>query len=193
MQETDGQEQELSSGQIEDLRLAASKLRGADRRNFQAQMTLKYCRGSARIAERVFGWGRAPVEVGLGEHRSGIVCVGAQSAFSGSKRWEEKHPEAAATLRQIAEAHAQQDPTFKTTIAYTRLTAQAAIDHLREQGFEAEQIPANSTMAGILNRMGYRLKPVVKAIPQKNFRKPTRSSTTLMPKTAKVTTAGSND
>lgn len=193
MQETDGQERELSSSQIEDLRLAASKLRGADRRSFQAQMTLKYCQGSARIAERVFGWGRATVAVGLGEHRSGIVCIGAQSAFSGSKRWEEKYPEAADALQQIAAAHAQQDPTFKTTIAYTRLTAQAAIDHLHEQGFEAEHIPANSTMAGILNRMGYRLKPVVKAIPKKNSPKPTRSSTTSIPRTAKVTTAASND
>jgi hypothetical protein len=77
MQETAGQERELSLSQIEDLRLAARKLRGVERRSFQAQMTLKYCQGSARIAERVFGWGRATVEVGLGEHRSGIVCVGA--------------------------------------------------------------------------------------------------------------------
>jgi hypothetical protein len=193
MQETAGQERGLSLSQIEDLRLAARKLRGVERRSFQAQMTLKYCQGSARIAERVFGWGRATVEVGLGEHRSGIVCGGAQSAFSGSKRWEEKYPEAADALEQIAAAHAQQDPTFKTTIAYTRLTAQAAIDHLRDQGFEAEQVPANSTMAEILNRMGYRLKPVVKAIPQKNCPKRTRSSTTSLPKTTKASTAASND
>ncbi len=28
-------------------------------------------------------------------------------------------------LRQFAEAHSQQDPTFSSTIAYTRLTAAA--------------------------------------------------------------------
>jgi hypothetical protein len=54
----------LSSSQIEDLRLASAKLRGAERRSFQAEMTLKYCQGNARFAERVFGWGRATVEVG---------------------------------------------------------------------------------------------------------------------------------
>ena len=161
------QEQQLilSRSQVEDLRLAASKMSGAERRNFQAAMTLKYCDGSARIAERVFGWGRVNVEVGLAEHRTGILCIGAQSANSGAKRWEEKYPEAAVALQQLAEAHAQQDPTFQTTIAYTRLTAQEAISQLQAQGFGQEQLPAASTMAVILNRIGYRLKPVVKAIP----------------------------
>lgn len=46
----------LSASQIEDLRLASSTLSGADRRSFQAAMTLKYCRGNARQAERVLGW-----------------------------------------------------------------------------------------------------------------------------------------
>lgn len=45
----------LTAYQVEDLRLAASKMRGAERRSFQAEMALKYCEGSARIAERVFG------------------------------------------------------------------------------------------------------------------------------------------
>jgi hypothetical protein len=187
------QPQILSPNQVEDLRLAASKMRGADRRSFQAEMTLKYCAGSSRIAERVFGWGRANVEVGIAERRSGLVCIGAQAGNSGAKRWEEKYPEAAVALQQLAEAHAQQDPTFKTTIAYTRLTAQAAIHQLRTQGFGEEQIPAPSTMAVVLNRMGYRLKPVVKAIPQKNCPKPMQSLTTSKPKTTKVTMAASND
>jgi hypothetical protein len=141
-------------------------------------MTLKYCAGNARLAERVFGWGRVNVEVGLAEQRTGILCVGAQSGYGGAKRWEEKYPEAAAALQQIAEAHAQQDPTFQTPIAYTRLTAQQARQHLHEHGFSDEQLPAASTMALILNRMGYRLRPVVKAKPQKNCPKPMPSSTT---------------
>ena len=78
-------------------------------------MTLKYCRGSARLAETILGWSRAAVEVGLAEYRTGILCLGAQSACSGRKRWEEHAPEAAEALRQLAEAHAQQDPTFRTT------------------------------------------------------------------------------
>ncbi len=165
--------EQLSNSQIADLRLAASKLSGAKRRSFQAEMALKYCNGSARLSETVFGWSRATVELGLAEQRTGITCVGAQSGFSGAKRWEERYPEAAQALQQLAEAHAQQDPTFATTIAYTRLTAAAAIEQLRQQGFATEQLPSPSTMAEVLNRMGYRLRKVVKAKPQKNSRKQT--------------------
>lgn len=118
---------QLSRSQIEDLRLAASKLLGAARRSFQAEMAQKYCGGSARSTETVFGWGRNSVELGLAEQRTGIACIGAQAACGGAKRWEDRFPEAADTLQQIAEAHAQQDPSFLTMIAYTRLTAAAAI------------------------------------------------------------------
>jgi hypothetical protein len=126
----------LSIEQIEDLKLAAAKMSGAKRREFAAQMTNKYCQGSARKAERAFGWKRNMVELGLAEQRTGIKCVGAQSAKSGVKRWEEQQPEAAKILREMAEAHGQQDPTFKTTIAYTRLTATQAIIELRQRGYE---------------------------------------------------------
>ncbi|MEH2448049.1 MAG: hypothetical protein V7K18_20440 [Nostoc sp.] len=61
--------------QIEDLRLAVWKMNGVERRSFQAQMTLKYLKGSARQAETVFGWGRQNIEVGLAEKRTGITCV----------------------------------------------------------------------------------------------------------------------
>lgn len=186
-------ETHLSSSQIADLCLAASKLRGVERRSFQAEMTLKYCKGSARLAERVFGWGRESVEVGLAEKRTGIVCIGAQAGYGGTKRWEERQPEAATALRELAEAHAQQDPTFQSSIAYTRLTAQEALAQLQQQGFVRAQLPAPSTMAVILNRMGYRLQAVVKAKPQKNFPKRLRSLPTSKPKTARATMAGSNE
>src|SRR6185503_15254777 len=159
----------LTPSQIQDLRLAASKMTGAPRRAFQAEMTLKYCRGSARLAETILGWSRAAVEVGLAEHRTGMLCLGAQSAFSGRKRWEEHAPEAAEALRELAEAHAQQDPTFRTTLAYTRLTAKAAGEALRTQGISEAQLSSPSTMAEVLNRLGYRLRQVIKAKPQKKI------------------------
>ena len=125
--------------------------------------------GHPLLAETIFGWGRHTVEVGLAERRTGILCLGAQSAFSGRKRWEDLHPEAAAALRQLAEAHGQQDPTFRTTLAYTRLTAQSAREALRAQGYSEAQLPSPSTMAEVLNRMGFRLRNVVKAKPQKKI------------------------
>jgi DDE family transposase len=159
----------LSTSQIQDLRLAAAKMTGAARRAFQAEMTLKYCHGSARLAETLVGWSRNAVEVGLAEQRTGIRCLGAHAAWSGRKRWEEKYPEAAEALRQLAEGHAQQDPTFRTTLAYTRLTAKAAGEALWAQGISKSQLPSPSTMAEVLNRMGYRLRKVIKAKPQKKI------------------------
>src|SRR5215813_1268844 len=159
----------LSASQIADLRLAASKMTGPTRRAFQAEMTWKYCQGNPLQAETVFGWGRHTVALGLSERRTGILCLGAQSAFSGRKRWEDQHPKGAAVLRQLAEAHAQQDPTFRTTLAYTRLTAKAALEALAAHGYSAEPLPSPSTMAAVLKRMGFRWRKVLKAKPQKKI------------------------
>ncbi|MCK7497508.1 MAG: hypothetical protein MZW92_47010 [Comamonadaceae bacterium] len=52
----------IEAGHIEDIRLASTKMTGADRRAFQAQMALKYCGGNPRRAEDVFGWGRQAVQ-----------------------------------------------------------------------------------------------------------------------------------
>jgi hypothetical protein len=105
----------LSPSLIADLRLAASNMTGPTRRALEAEMTIKYCAGTPLMAEAVLGWGRQTVALGLAERRTGSICLGAQSAFSGRKRWEEQHPQAAQALRQLAEAHAQQDPTFRTS------------------------------------------------------------------------------
>ena len=78
------------------MRLAASKMNLVDRRSFQASMTVTYCKGKARLAESRLGWGRESVELGLAERRTGIVCIGAQSGYSGAKRWEDRYPAAAA-------------------------------------------------------------------------------------------------
>jgi Rhodopirellula transposase DDE domain len=153
--------------QMADLRLAASHMTGATRRAFQAEMTLKYCDGNARRAEATFGWGRHTIEVGLAEKRTGIECLSLHAAFSGRRCWEEQYPEAAAALVELALAHAQQDPTFRTTVSYTRLTAQSAIEGLRQKGIDEAMLPAPSTMAVIMNRLGFRLRNVVKSKPLK--------------------------
>jgi hypothetical protein len=129
---------------------------GPTRRAFEAEMTIKYCEGNPLMAEAVFGWGRQTVALGLAERRTGIICLGAQAAFRGRKRWEEQHPQVAQALRQLAEAHAQQDPTFRTSLTSTRLTAQAALNALTQQGYREDQWPSPTTMAEVLNRMGFR-------------------------------------
>jgi transposase len=159
----------LSASQIEDLKLASTKMSGAERRAFQALMTLKHCTGNTRLAERIFGWGRYTVQLGLNEQRTGIICQGAQAACSGDKLWEEKHPDVAQALWAMADSYSQQDPTFHTSLLYTRLTAAKALEQLTAEGFQADQLPSPSTMAEVLNRNGYRLRKVVKAKPQKKL------------------------
>ncbi len=123
----------LRQSQIEDLRLASTKLSGAKRRGFQGEMCLKYCGGSDRLAEMVFGWNRATVELELSEQRSGITCVGAQATASGAKRWEERYLDVAQAMRALAESQAQQDPTFSSSIVYIRLTAAEALKQLEQR------------------------------------------------------------
>lgn len=165
-------ESPLEASHLEDLKFAALKMKGPERRAFYAEMVLKYCRGIPRRGERWFGWSRRTIKLALHEKRSGVICLGAQEAFCGNKAWEEKHPGIATALRDLAESHAQQDPSFRGALAYTRLTAKAAREQLLAQGFADEALPSPSTMADVLNRNGYRLRPVLKAKPQKKLRKP---------------------
>ena len=164
--------------QIADFRLASSKMQGEKRRSFLAEIALKYCNGSARKTESLFGWGREVVSTGLGEKRTGIICIGAQSSRGGNTRWEERHPDIAEILYKLAESHAQQDTSFLTEVAFTRLTAEEALRQLRKQGFSDKRLPAAGTMAKVLNRLGFRLRPVVKSKPKKKFQKRMRSSKT---------------
>ena len=83
--------------------------------------------------------------------------------------WEEKHPKVAQALWDLMAAHSQQDPTFRTSVSDTRLTAAKALEELRIQGFQEDKLPSPSNMAEILNRNGYRLRKVLKAKPLKKI------------------------
>ena len=91
--------QSLSPSHIATLGLAAAKRTGAKRRACQAALPLKSCGGSPLLAENRFGWGRRTVEMGLAEHRTGILGLGAPAAFSSRTRWEDKQPQVAEALR----------------------------------------------------------------------------------------------
>ena len=54
-------------------------------------------------------------------------------------------------------------------MSYTRLTAKTALEGLRHKGIEEAALPGPSTMAVILNRLGFRLRPVVKSKPLKKL------------------------
>lgn len=106
----------------------------------------------------------------------------------GAKLWEKKHPEVAQALWELAASHAQQDLTFRTTLSFTRLTAEETIKPLRAQGFADDVLPSRRGLSEVLNRNGYRLRSVLQAKPQKKSLKrtpfsPMSGNVTAMAKT----------
>lgn len=168
---------ELTADTRRTILLAATLLTGHKRRRFQAEVAHTYCSGSARLAETTFGWGRDAVHTGLNELRSGIRCVEA-FASRGRKTTEDVHPELEGHIRRLVDPHAQADPKFQTPFAYTRITARAVRDALLAVPALAGKVPTRQTIGDILNRLGYKLRRVLKARPQKRSPRPTPSSPT---------------
>lgn len=98
-------DQPLTEGMVETIKLAARKLTGFKRREYLAEMTRKYCGGSARKAETLFGWGRDAVHTGLKERSTGIRCLDAFQT-RGRKKTEERFPQLAREVRRMVEPHA---------------------------------------------------------------------------------------
>lgn len=149
------------------IRSAARRLKGHQRRLFQAEVATALCGGNPRAAERRFGWGRAAVATGLHEASQGIRCVENFSA-KGSRPSEEKNPQLAADIRAIVEPCTQADPELKSSRRYTNLSAAEVLQALKDQhGYADDRLPSERTMRDILNRLGYRLKRIQKAKPLK--------------------------
>lgn len=163
---------ELTEGVVATICSAAKKLTGFARRQFQAEVATRYCGGNPYRAERMFGWGREAVQTGLHELRTGIRCL---EAFScrGRRKTEVDSPGLAAEIQEIVEPTAQADPKFQTTLAYTRITASKVREELLRRDPSRRDVPTRQTVGEILNRLGYRLRRVLKVKPQKKCRRPT--------------------
>jgi hypothetical protein len=149
------------------IRSAARRLKGHQRRLFQAEVALALCDGNPRTAESRFGWGRAAVATGLSETQYGIRCV-ENFAAKGAKASETKDPQLAADIRALVEPYTQADPELKSERRYTNLSAAEVLQALRERsGYTADRLPSERTMRDILNRLGYRIKRIQKAKPLK--------------------------
>ncbi|MGZ3352953.1 MAG: ISAzo13-like element transposase-related protein [Xanthobacteraceae bacterium] len=148
------------------IRSGARRLTGHQRRLFIAEAATELCGGSARRAERRFGWGRATVEKGLHESRQGVRCL-ENFAARGRLRSEVKDPRLAADIRAIVEPHTYADPGLKSSRRYTNLSAAEVRRALIEEGYSEQELPSERTMRDILNRMNYRLKRIQKGKPLK--------------------------
>jgi hypothetical protein len=149
------------------IRKAARRLKGHQRRVFQAEVADALCQGSPRAAERRFGFDRNAVATGQHEARTGIRCA-EDFAARARPRAEVKDPQLAADVRAIVEPHTQADPEVKSARRYTNLSAREVLDALaKHKGYTPDRLPSERTMRDILNRLGYRLKRIQKAKPLK--------------------------
>lgn len=169
---------ELTERVRETMQSAAEKLTGWRRRQFQAETAQKYCGGSPRRAERLFGWGRDAVRKGLAELQTGVRHED-RFAARGRKKSEVQQPQLAVAIHALVEPQSQADPKFQTTFAYTRMTARAVREKLLAGSAESGlAVPAERTLRTILHRLNYRLRRVRKTVPQKNSPRPRPTSST---------------
>src|SRR5436305_13813147 len=114
---------DASTEQYESLiRSAACRLKGHQRRLFQAEVATELCGGNPRASERRFGWGRDAVATGLGEARLGLRCL-ANFAARAKRPTEVKDPQLAADIRAVVEPGTRADPELKSERRYTNLSA----------------------------------------------------------------------
>lgn len=149
------------------IRSAACRLKGHQRRLFQAEVATTLCAGNPRTAESRFGWGRDAVATGLNETQRGIRCV-ENFAARGARASEQKDPQLAADIRALVEPCTQADPELKSCRRYTNLSAAEVLQALKDHyGYADDRLPSERTMRDILNRLGYRLKRIQKGKPLK--------------------------
>jgi len=139
------------------------------KRSAMGDVTMSLLDGKPRVAEDVFGWGRATVELGMNESRSGIICVNDLSVRQ-KPRVEERNPKLLSAIVEILTPRSHAERTLRTTYAYTDMTAKAVYGFLLEKGWTEDELPTVRTIANLLNRHEYRLRTVTKAKVQKKRR-----------------------
>ena len=148
------------------LQVGAQRLKGHQRRLFQAEICLKLCAGNPRQAERRFGWGRQTVALGLHEYQSGIRCL-ENFVAKGRRRAEERNPQLAQDIRDIVGPKSYVDPELKSSRRYSNLSAGEVLEALLAKGYPESDLPSERSMRDILNRMNFRLKRIQKGKPLK--------------------------
>ena len=145
-----------------------------DRRSAMGDVALSILDSKPRVAEDVFGWNRATVELGMNECRTNILCVNDLSTRHKPKA-EEKDPRLLGDIIEIMDPHSQAEARLRTTLLYTNMTAKAVYEALVQKGWSEAELPTLRTISNILDRHDYRLRTVAKTKVQKKRRTQTRS------------------
>ena len=148
------------------LRETAQAFHGARRRRFLAE-TVEAFGLSQRQAERQLGWSRDTIRKAQHERHTGLTCCDNFSA-RGRKPAEFHLPHLVPDLCDLVRDQLQTDPTFQTTGLYCRLSAAEVRKQLIDRkGYSDPDLPSVQTIGVQLNRLGFRLRTVVKSRPQK--------------------------
>ena len=151
-------------------------LKGSQRRLFMAKTVAAMGRGGQLWAEAHLGWNRETIRKGTHEFRSGMTCV---DAFHCRRRKpvEEHLPRLLDDIRSIADGQSQADPKFQANRLFTRISAAEVRRQLiATKGYTDAELPTQQTINKKLNMLGFRLTKVAKCRPQKESRRPMRSS-----------------
>ncbi|HEX7880274.1 MAG TPA: ISAzo13 family transposase [Candidatus Eisenbacteria bacterium] len=157
----------LPESVIQTMRSAAALLCGDKRRRFQALVARDHCGGSARIAERLFCWGRESVETGLGELRTGITCL-VNSVYRGRRGIEVRHPGILTELELLLANDTAGNPMCEEK------WVRGSLDHLSRQLKEKGYKVGCKAVRRILRGMGYSRKSNRRRQPRPHC--PTRNS-----------------
>lgn len=141
------------------------------RRRAMGDVTLSLLEGKKYVAEKVYNWNRNTVEVGMNECRTGVFVINDISTRV-KPRTEEKQPKLLTDIQALMEPHSASEPSLRTTLLYTNMTAKSVFDALVANGWTAESLPTMRTISNILNRQDYRLRTVAKTKVQKKRMKP---------------------
>jgi len=144
------------------------------RRSAMGDVAISLLNGKPRVAEDVFGWSRATVELGMKEFKSNILCINDLSTRRKPKV-EEKDPKLLSDIIEIMTPLSQAESHLRTTYSYTDMTAKAVYGFLLQKGWTEDQLTANRTISNILNRHNYRLRTVEKSKVQKKRIRQTQS------------------
>jgi hypothetical protein len=139
------------------------------RRSAMGDVTTSLLDGKSRVAEDVFGWNRATVELGINEFRTKVLCINNISTRRKPKA-EEKAPRLLDDIIEIMNPHSQAESHLRTTLIYTNMTAKAVYDALLAREWTKESLPTIQTISNILDRHNYRLRTVAKTKVQKKDR-----------------------
>jgi len=160
------QKNQVSEPVIALIKRLVSMVPWPDRRLAQADVTLSLLNGMPRAAEDTFGWGRSVVKQGMEERQKGKPAKG-NIANRHRKRIEEKLPHLKQDIQLLFDPHSQADARLSTTLRYLNPSASAVRKTLLDNGYTESELPTTRTISNLLNRLGYRLRSVVKAKPQK--------------------------